>query len=253
MFGWLRKRRRRKTMAETFPPQWERELQQHARFMTEFSLTQQDRIRDSIKVFMAEKNFEGCAGHVVEDHHRLTVCAQMARMTLGFSEEWFEEVRSILIYPDAYVAKSQEVVGSIVVEGQSARAGEAWYRGPVILSWSDVLATSQQQNHGRNVVIHEFAHQLDMRNGRQADGVPVIEDASVARDWFETLQRDFDCLSALCRAGKWTSMDCYAATNHAEFFAVASESFFEQSQRLQYDWPDVYQMLARFYGQNPLG
>jgi MtfA peptidase len=252
VFEWLRKRRRRKTTATPFPSAWESLLQRYTGFLAELSEAEQIRLRNSIKVFMAEKNFEGCAGQAMQDEQRIAISAQMARMTLGMPDEWFDEVRSILLYPDAYVAKSQEMIGSVVVEGQTARAGEAWYRGPVILSWADVLATARQHNHGRNVVIHEFAHQLDMRNGRHADGIPVIENAALAHEWYQTLQQEFHRLTAFCQAGARTSMDCYGATNHAEFFAVASESFFEQPQQFHFEWPDVYRLLARFYGQNRL-
>ncbi len=247
MFNWLRDLRRRRTVARPFPDDWERTLENNARFFDPLPSVQKDRLRNAIKIFVAEKNWEGCGGQAMHDTHRVTIAAQMARMTLGFNEEYFDEVRSILLYPDTYLAKSQDMIGSTVIEGNSARLGEAWYRGPVILSWVDVLATGREENYGRNVVIHEFAHQLDMRNGRHADGVPPIESKQLADRWLEVLHRDHQRLTEYCRSGIHTILDCYGATNPSEFFAVASEAYFEQPQQLLFDWPELHELLQQYY------
>ena len=224
-------------------------LHDNAYFFGALEPDEQQRVKAAIKIFIAEKNWEGCGGQVMQDVHRVTIAAQMARMTLGWNDEYFDEVRSILLYPGTYVAKSQDMIGSTIVEGASARLGEAWYRGPVILSWVDVLATGRDENYGRNVVIHEFAHQLDMRNGRHADGVPAIESLEVAARWTDVLQRDFARLTAYCQSGVQSILDCYGATNSAEFFAVASEAYFEQPQQLHFDWPELFAILQEFYGR----
>ncbi len=251
MFGWFRNKRRRRLAASAFPEEWEAVLRENADFFWQLEPYQQRRIRAAILVFANEKNFEGCGGQVITHVHRVTIAAQMARLTLGFDQEWFDAVKSILVYPDAYRAQSKELLGATVIEGDSERLGEAWYRGPVILSWVDVLASSRGENFGRNVVVHEFAHQLDMQNGSHADGVPVIEDSRLAQLWLDTLHRDYQQLTALCQAGTPTTLDCYGATNHAEFFAVCSEAFFEQPQQLRFEWPEMYGLLGRFYRQTP--
>jgi Mlc titration factor MtfA (ptsG expression regulator) len=248
MFGWLQKRRRRKLMTSPFPATWETYLAHNARFTEQLSPLENGQLREAIQVFVAEKNWEGCAGLVVTDEHRVTIAAQMARMILYFENEYFDQVLSILIYPNTYLAKSTNQMGSgVIVEGDSGRLGEAWYRGPVILSWADVLATAHHLNQGHNVVIHEFAHQLDMRNGRTADGVPTIESATVAERWLQVMPRAFEKLGHMCREGLPSVLDCYGATSPAEFFAVASESYFEQPSQLAHQWPAVFELLDTFY------
>lgn len=248
MFKWWRRRRRQKLTARPFPAEWESTLRGNASFFWQLSPSEQAHVRHAIQIFVAEKNWEGCGGQPMSDVQRVTIAAQMARMTLGQRQETFDDVLSILLYPDTYLAKSQDLIGSTIVEGDSARLGEAWYRGPVILSWVDVLATAREENYGHNVVIHEFAHQLDMRNGRHADGIPPIEDPQQAQQWLAIAQRDFQRLIALCRSGTHSVLDCYGTTNQAEFFAVASEAFFELPEQLQSEWPDLYNLLSRFYG-----
>ncbi|MEZ6138262.1 MAG: zinc-dependent peptidase [Pirellulaceae bacterium] len=251
MFGWIRHRRRQRLMALPFPTSWNAILKQCASFFWHLDEADQARIRARIQVFVREKNWEGCGGQIMEDTQRVTIAAQMARMTLGLPDEWFDAVRSILLYPDTYVAKSRDMLGSTLVEGNSARLGEAWYRGPVILAWADVLATAQHPQFPRNVIIHEFAHQLDMRNGSHADGVPAIESAAVAEQWLAVLNREFQRLTTLCQSGTPSLLDCYGATNRAEFFAVASEAYFQQPGALQHQWPELFTQLHGFYQRVP--
>ncbi|QDV21866.1 M90 family metallopeptidase [Aureliella helgolandensis] len=254
MFSWLRRWKRSGILAKPVSASWERTLQASIPFFTHLHQDEQHHLRQSVQIVVAEKNWEGCGGLVLTDEHRVTIAAQIARMTLGFDDEYFDEIKSILVYPDAYLAKSQSNLGSgVVMEEQSGRAGEAWYRGPVVLSWSDVLATVQGHNRGRNVVIHEFAHQFDMRNGSHADGIPPIESSEVAAGWQEILERDFERLREMCSRGHPAVLDCYGATSPAEFFAVASETFFEVPQALQAEWPDLFRELARFYQQEIIG
>ena len=220
----------------------------NAGFMSSLSPPQQLKIRQAIQIFVAEKNWEGCGGLVLTDEHRVTIAAHMARMTLHFDQDYFDSVLSILVYPAAYQAKSQEQLGGgVIVEGSSGRLGEAWHRGPVILSWSEVLENVRDEYPQRNVVIHEFAHQIDMRNGSHADGFPPLESPEVAQRWSRTMPAAFDELRHKCQMGIPDLLDCYGATNPAEFFAVASESYFEQPGELEYQWPDVFELLDGFY------
>lgn len=234
-------------MAKRFPAHWEPILSIDPS-VYKLDFAEQHKLRKSIQVLVAEKNWEGCRGLVLEDEHRVTISSQLAKMTLGFEQEFFDEVRSILVYPDAYVAKDQNQIGSgVVVESRSDRLGEAWYRGPVILSWQDVLATAVGENYGRNVVVHEFAHQLDMRNGAHADGVPVIESGHLAAKWVEVMQREYDDLVSRCHAGEPSLLDCYGASSLSEFFAVSSEAYFEEPGDLRIEWPELFDQLDSFY------
>lgn len=248
MFSWLRARRRRKILSRPFPSSWEAIIKRNAVYTRGMENRWLAQVKDTIKILVSEKHWEGCGGLKIEDEHRVTIAAQIAKMTLGMPDEYFAETKSVLLYPHAYVAKSQQQIGSgFVVEGPSGRAGEAWYRGPVILSWDDVLATGRQQNFARNVVIHEFAHQLDMRNGAQADGVPTIESAEFADRWVRVMKENYERLRNQCQNGVRSLLDCYGATNHAEFFAVASEVFFEEPEDLEIEWPELFEILCEYY------
>ena len=189
---------------------------------------------------------------VLGDEHRVTIAAHAMRMTLAFEEDYFEEVLSILVYPSAYEAIShQRLGGGVVIEGKSGRLGEAWYHGPVILAWANVEQTIRHSQSPQNVVVHEFAHQLDMRNGRDADGVPVIESNDQADEWLQVTDRAFERLCQECRREKHSVLDCYGTTNMAEFFAVSSEAYFQVPRQLKSQYPDLFKVLARFYDPAP--
>ena len=171
---------------------------------------------------------------------------------LGFPGQYFNKVRSILVYPDAYVAPHATITkGGVVLEGDSAREGEAWYRGPVILSWSDALTGGRGESGRDNLVFHEFAHQLDMQNGRHVDGMPPLESAELSRRWSAVLAEHYHELVRDCQRGRHTLLDCYGATNIGEFFAVATETFFQRPRTLQERHPELYDIFRHFYRQDP--
>lgn len=248
MFGWFRKQRRRRIIAQPFPAAWVDIVDNNASFIALLEDAQQREIRRSIQIIVAEKNWEGCGGLKLTDEHRVTIAAQMARMTIHFEEDYFDDVLSILIYPAAYLARSQkQITGGVIVEGSDGRLGEAWHRGPVILSWADVFDNVRDPLAQRNVVIHEFAHQLDMRNGGHADGFPVIESSRAARRWSQVMPAAFEELQFRCQHHQPSILDCYGATSPAEFFAVSSESYFESPAALEFQWPEVFELLDEFY------
>ncbi len=251
MFGWLRKSKRRRLAAKPFPSDWEDILAFNAKFLESLSEQQQTKIRRSIQVLVAEKNWEGCGGLSVSDEHRVTIAAQIARMTAHFEAEYFDAVLSILIYPTAYMAKSQtQLAGGVIVEGNSGRLGEAWHRGPVILSWNEVFENVRDHYPQRNVVIHEFAHQLDQETG-YANGAPALGGAGRYASWAQVLGEEFERLRERIDAGEETLLDDYGATDPVEFFAVVSEAFFEQPDHLLAEHPALYRELSRFYQVDP--
>lgn len=250
VLGWLRKYRRGRILAQPFPPEWQSILDRNGRFSHTLSDDMQIKLKQAVRIIVAEKHWEGCGGLKIDDEHRVTIAAQIARLTLHFERDYFDEIQSILVYPAAYVAKSEDrLSGGVVIESNSGRLGEAWYRGPVILSWADILESVRSSYTERNVVIHEFAHQLDMRNGGGADGYPVIESPEVAGQWSRLMPQAFDELRRLCQQGIPAVFDCYGATSQAEFFAVVSESYFEQPDAFKEVWPDVFQLFDDFYRQ----
>ncbi|CAD7694816.1 unnamed protein product [Ostreobium quekettii] len=216
------------------------------------SQQEQQRLRDTAVVVFHEKNWEGCGGLEMTDEIRLAVAAQVSLVTLGLKEQYFDHVLSVLVYPEAYRApETRSPGGGVIVEHESARLGEAWYRGPVVLSWSDVQRAGESRNMGRSLVAHEFAHQLDMLNGRNADGVPPIDKPSDAEAWVATLESALGRLRRACRRGDRPVMDCYGATDRSEFFAVSSEVFFQAPHRLVEREPALYNALRSYYGQDP--
>ena len=159
---------------------------------------------------------------------------------------------SILIYPEAYVAPVVEESDDwFVTEGEEDREGEASRYGTVVLSWAEVLSGIRAEGEGRNLVIHEFSHQLDMEDG-EADGAPPLPSRRHYAEWSAVLGREYDRLRADADRGQPTLLDPYGAEDPAEFFAVASECFFEQPASLRASHPDLYGQLQLFYQQDPV-
>ncbi|MCP4189133.1 MAG: zinc-dependent peptidase [Planctomycetaceae bacterium] len=251
--SWLKRRRRQQIISQPFPAEWDLVLRQNVKQFGMLTDQEQNQVRNTLAVFVAEKHWEGCGGLTISDEVKVTISALIAILVLGLDEQYFEYVLSILVYPDAYVASGKHVVeGGFIVEGDSAREGEAWYRGPVILSWSDVLLSGRGNSRGHNLVFHEFAHQLDMLNGRVADGIPPLESPAEMKDWEQLIHRTYRQLCERCSEGQPTVFDCYGATNIAEFFAVATETFFEKPQQFQRHHEELYGIFRSYYRQDPL-
>ena len=249
---WWSNRNRKSLIAAKTPDSWVPWLSR-LWFFDRLNVEQQQAIIATVKVLVAEKNWEGCGGLSMSDEIRVTIAGQIGWLVVGLGSEYFDHVQSILVYPDAYVVAGKQVTsGGLVLEGDSARQGEAWYRGPVILSWDDVQAGGFSPNHGHNLVLHEFAHQLDFLNGRDADGVPTIEDNEAAERWLLVTKREFESLIEDCGLGRRTLLDCYGATNSAEFFAVATESFFQLPSQFRHSHPELFEVLLSFYHHESL-
>ncbi len=252
MLAWLRKRRRKKILARGFPAEWEAIIRRNVLDDCRLAAEQSRQLREITQILVSEKNWEGCQGLEMSDEIRVTIAAQAALMVLGLDDVFFDHVLSVLVYPDTYVAQGVETTrGGVVIERGQARQGEAWWRGPVILSWADALAGSRHETPGRNLIIHEFAHQLDMMNGRTLDGTPPLRNRQELKRWVDVMQPEYTRLVAECRRGHRGFIDCYGATNAAEFFAVLSEAFFTRPQALVRHKPNVYDVLKQFFGLDP--
>jgi Mlc titration factor MtfA (ptsG expression regulator) len=253
LFDWLKTRRRRKLLEKTFPAAWDAVLREEVRLFGLLTSDEQAKVRGYVQVFVAEKNWEGCGGLKLTDEMKVVIAAQVGLLVLSFKPPpYFDKVLSILVYPNGYVAPRQSVVrGGLVIEEDSERLGEAWYRGPVIVTWTEALASARRENDGRNIVFHEFAHQLDMLNGRHVDGTPPMESHVQLRRWTETMNRHYRQLVEDCRQGRRTILDCYGAVSIVEFFAVATETFFERPTAMQTHLPPLYDVFREFYRQDP--
>lgn len=250
LFSWLKTRRRRKLLAEPFPPAWLDYLHNnvaHYRYLTD---AEQARLRDDLRIFLAEKNWEGCGGLTMTDEIRVTIAAQACLLVLGMEHNYFDRVQSILVYPHGYRPIEDSGHGGLVPEHPSARLGEAWYRGPVILSWSDIRHEGRHPHRGHNVVFHEFAHQLDMLDG-VVNGTPPLRDADQARRWREVMTAEYQQLIRASEEGRATLLDQYGTTNEGEFFAVCTECFFDRPVDMAQRHPRLYDLLRDYYRQDP--
>jgi Mlc titration factor MtfA (ptsG expression regulator) len=247
LLTWWRNRRRKKILAAPFPAEWDAWLPTHCRHYAKLSPAEQQRLQNDLRILIAEKHWEGCNGLVVTPEMQVTIAAHAALMGLGFEQLPFDRLMSILIYPETFVAtrKTQMTPGAWL-ESNEPRLGEAWYQGPVILVWREIREQCLEAPDGRNVIIHEFAHLLDMED-RDVNGVPHLADQQQYKTWMEVTQAEFDRLQRQTRLGRRTVIDSYGATSPAEFFAVASESFFEEPQRLREEVPRLYDVLKAYY------
>jgi MtfA peptidase len=251
VWRWWVRRRRAKWASQPFPSAWQPWLAAAVRGWDELPAATQQQLQNLARCFLLEKHWEGCQGLTVTDEMRVTIAAQAARLSLGFDEPPFDRLLSVLIYPDTFVSPQPRLSPAGVVDLSSEpRLGEAWYRGPVLLSWREVRLQCLEQHAGRNVVVHELAHILDMSNGA-IDGVPGIDDAHLAARWQQVMADELKRLRRHLATGRETVIDAYGAINEAEFFAVTSEAFFEMPHQLSTRHPVLFDLFAQFYRQNP--
>ena len=237
--------RRRKGIPLPFPESWEEILVEELPFYGQLATVDQEALKTRINDFLREKPFEGCAGFEVTDRVKMLVAAQAALLILHRQQPGYPTVSRVLIYPGAFRGRPSQST-----EPDSWRAGEAWQRDYVILAWDHVLSGLAGGEDGRNVVIHEFAHHLDREDGT-FDGVPPLPTLRLYRAWESTFDEEFERLKAEIREGRNPLLDPYGATNRAEFFAVASEFFFERPRDLRRQHRALYELLVLFYRQDP--
>jgi len=206
------------------------------------------RLKRHIQVFIAEKPFIGCQGQAVSDEVRVTIAAQACLLLLGQTEsDCYPRLRQILVYPDAFVVDRDKPLGAGLVQAQrQTMLGESWTQGQVILSWADVVAGAAAPADGRNVTLHEFAHQIDQDTG-VADGRPWRAGVARRQRWDAVMGTAF----AQLRAAPSTVIDGYGASDPAEFFAVVTELFFERPLALAAEAPAVYGELRELYRVDP--
>ncbi len=210
-----------------------------------------EELKGHIQVLLAEKRFEGAGGLTMTDEVRVTIAAQAAVLLLRRETDYYPGLSSIVVYPDEYLAPFEEVDETgVVTEGSDQRSGESWEEGTLVLSWEDVLMGGAEGEYPYNVVLHEFAHQLDAEDGG-ASGIPLLGSRAARRMWTRTLRAGYERLQDDVRRGRKTVLDPYGAESPAEFFAVATECFFETPVTLQERHPELYSELVRYYRQDP--
>jgi MtfA peptidase len=247
----LRRRRRSRLRAQAIDSSWERILQH--RFVAWRRLPPEDRaeLLGHTRVLVEEKRFEGCGGFELTDEARVLICAQASLLLLHRESDYYPNLLSILVYPDAYVVPVQyETGGGLVVEEQVDHIGESWDTGSLIVSWKDVLRGAAGNDRGCNVVLHEFTHQIDGETG-DTDGVPRIEDAALRERWVRVFEREYDRLCEMSDRRRRTFIDEYGASHPSEFFAVATEHFFMEPATFAKRHAELYRVLADFWKQDP--
>ena len=236
-----------------FPPAWREVLRRRVPQVHRMPADLQLQLKRHIQVFLAEKVFIGCRGLVVTEEMRVTIAAQACMLLLNRRRpRYFPNLRQILVYPGAFlVDRVHTDAAGIAQDRRQALSGESWSQGQVILSWEDTLAGAAVPDDGHNVVIHEFAHQLDQENG-QANGAPLLPRQADRVRWSAVMGAAFEQLRRQVQCGEEALLNAYGATDPAEFFAVASEVFFEQPESLARSHPPLYEVLSGFYRLNPL-
>lgn len=234
-----------------FPEAWREYLETNVPHYTYLSETEREVLQGDLRIFIAEKYWQGCGGLELTDEIQVTIAAQACLITLCLPDNLYPNVRSIFVYPTAYVAQEQAVgPDGVVTEGESVRLGEAWHEGPIVLSWADVQSGGQIPTDGHNVVFHEFAHKLDLMDG-EADGYPRLHEDGDYPRWQAAMNEEWAFLLEQAEQGRVTVLDHYGATNAAELFAVATEAFFEKPRQLHERHPQLYQVLKEYYRQDP--
>ncbi|GAA0489668.1 zinc-dependent peptidase [Pigmentiphaga sp. GD03639] len=277
MLGWLfargaSKHRVAQMQARINPELWTQTLASHA-FLARLTEDERDTLRERAAWFLASKTMTGAAGQVLTDEIRLSIAVQACLPILYLDPGLYEGWSEVIVYPGGFLIPRSDVdEDGVVHEYVEEAAGEAWDGGPIVLSWEDA-SPGLERPAGFNVVIHEFAHKLDLQYG-QADGMPSLHAHAGIRPrlWRSVLERSYDALLARLEeieaaipadvdpeseeADHWYAqlpLDPYAATDEAEFFAVSSEAFFVHPEPLWRAMPEWYALLSQYYRQDPLG
>jgi Mlc titration factor MtfA (ptsG expression regulator) len=253
ILGWLKQQKRRRLRARPFPKHWLTLIQRHIAFFHRLNGSDRFELLGHIQVFLAEKRFEGCGGFTITDEVRVTIAAQACLLLLHRSTDYFPCLLTILVYPLSYMVQEDHQVGEHVwEEGTVSRVGETGRRmGSLVLAWGAVKQGAADPSDGKNVVLHEFAHQLDYEN-HAADGVPGLATDEQQLAWNDVMGFEFASLRAADETGIPTLLDTYGATDPAEFFAVSVEAFFEQPRALRAHHPKLYGELQKYFQQNPV-
>jgi hypothetical protein len=207
------------------------------------------RLKELAALLLYDKQIHGAAGQEVNDEVRLTIAAQACLPILNLGIEYYSGWVEVIVYPDQFVPLREYVdEAGVVHQARHPLAGESWLGGPLILSWADVNYIDDGQ--GVNVVIHEFAHKLDMKNG-DANGYPPLHPEMRRESWVKAFSEAYADLGAAVDRDIEPTIDPYAAESPAEFFAVLSEAFFESPGVVRDSYPSVYEQLVLFYRQDP--
>jgi Mlc titration factor MtfA (ptsG expression regulator) len=247
---YVKRWRKQRLLNKAFPQQWQHILTERLPVYTVLQEQERHKLEQLIHLFLDDKEFYGCAGLEVTDVMKVCIAAEACLLLLGQSGAIYPKLQAILVYPTGFLAKRDlHQEDGTVVAGEHHLLGESWGNGRVILSWDDVEQGARDFTDGHNVVLHEFAHQLDSASG-SANGAPPLRSNSY-QTWAKVFSDNFEDLQTRVLNGRPTVMDGYGATNPAEFFAVATETFFEKPDQLLKKRPELFQELQQYYRLDP--
>lgn len=251
--GFLKRWRRRRLRARPFPAAWQSIIVRNVPLFRRLPAKDQAELCEHIQVFLAEKYFEGCGGLEMTDEIRVTIAAQACLLLLHRETDYYPRLVTILVYPSAYMTHEDRYLGNdIWEEGRQGLLGQTAARmGSLVLAWDEAKRGGAAPADGANLVLHEFAHQLDFEDS-ETDGAPLLGSRGEYLSWARIMNREFQRLQVAEEQNKPTVLDTYGTTNPAEFFAVATEAFFERPAALRAGHPELYDELARFFQQDPV-
>ena len=252
-FGWFTRSRRRRVLArQPLPADEWRRVARGIPCLWGLAARDSARLREMVALFLDRKALTGVQGLALTRSMRLQIAAQACLPILNLDLDYYDGWHEVVVYPGSFRVRHpvHDEIG-VVSERDEVLSGEAWERGPVILSWSDIRYELDHRCAGSNVIIHEFAHKLDMLNGG-ANGMPPLHADMQPQAWTEALSAAYDAVQRQLDYHRADAIDPYGATSPGEFFAVLSEYFFTDPQRLLHEFPDVYRQLRQFYRQDPV-
>jgi MtfA peptidase len=245
--GWRDKR----ILKQAFPERWFVILNRQLPYFYKLTEDEQNQLKDLILLFIVKKKFYGCGGLTINDNIRVTIAAEACLLLLNRKISVYPRLKHILVYPDAFETDHQQHNDDgTVSNGSRGLLGESWNFGKVILSWDDVVHGVSNIHDGHNVALHEFSHQLDSESG-SANGAPLLRKNSYSV-WSKVLSKEFLALTKAFEHHHKSVMDYYGASNPAEFFAVATETFFEKPEQMQKKHPELFDELKIYYAVNPI-
>ena len=249
----IKKRRRRRLRSRIVPSVWGVILARNLPIYRRLPAEDQLELLGHVQVFLDEKKFEGCGGLKLTDEIRLTIAGQACLLLLHRETDYYPQLSTILVYPSMYIAHGERhLEGPIWEEGGQHLLGHTQHRlGTIVLAWDAAKQGAANATDGRNLILHEFAHQLDFED-YATNGAPVLPTKADSVKWARVMNREFNALRRADENGIPTLLDTYGATNPAEFFAVITEAFFERPVALRSMHPELYKELQRFYRQDPV-
>ncbi len=236
---------------QPFPKAWLEYMQKNVVIYNHLPSDLQLKLQGLMQVFLKEKNFEGCGGLELTQDMKVTVAAQACLLLLKLKHNYYPKLCSILLYPSAYTSRGLEMRGGVMVEAESTRLGESWMHGTLVLAWDCVQHEAKDINDANNVILHEFAHQLDQEDGL-GDGVPILESGMDYKEWQQIFSSAFGQFLEKLKHHKHDIIDPYGATNPAEFFAVVTEIFFKKPKQLKREHQKLYLELQAYYKLDPV-